>query len=348
MSRRVLAIGGPRLVKALVGWCAIGLVAATVALAASLTMGNAAVDRPSLDIFRNFIVVDQSNSADADGLLKRIRYYAKLSAARDQGGVAFAIVRGDQATGFRVIWISENIAKPASSGVRSLAPATPIPVKAEDNLAIYFEKQGLVPHTLVDETDPQLWEFWQPNNSGKPAIGSTLVLADPLGTGVQRRRNYSVEGWTTDCTFRVKRPIRADGSSVFRRRGVIPVKLKPSCGDRKLAPTIKITYTGEAPAGPNETVSSVGSANTGATMRWAGGHYHYNLAVKGKAPGQYRLSFNIAGVEAASVVFTLRGGAFGRGVGQRGTPGKSDHREKPGKSGHREKPGKPDKHRPSR
>jgi hypothetical protein len=106
MSRRVMAFGGARLVlKALVGCFAIGLVAATVALAASLTMGNAAVDRPNLDTFRNFIIVDQSNSADADGLLNEIRYYAKLSAARDQGAIAFAIVRGDQATGFQVIWI---------------------------------------------------------------------------------------------------------------------------------------------------------------------------------------------------------------------------------------------------
>ena len=324
MSRRVMAFGGARLVlKALVGCFAIGLVAATVALAASLTMGNAAVDRPNLDTFRNFIIVDQSNSADADGLLNEIRYYAKLSAARDQGAIAFAIVRGDQATGFTVVWISENIVKPASSGVRSFVPATPIPIKAGDKLAIYFEKQGLVPYTLVEETDPQRWEFWQPNNSGKPPAGGTLVLADPLGTGTTHKRNYSVQGWTTDCTFTVKRPIKADGSSVFGRRGVIPVKLKPSCGDRTLAPTIKITYTGQAAAGPNETVSSVGSANTGATMRWAGGHYIYNLAVKGKAPGEYRLSFNVAGVEAASVVFTLRGGAVSRGGGQRETPGKS-------------------------
>jgi hypothetical protein len=330
MSRRVMAFGGARLaLKTLVGCFAIGHVAATVALAASLTMGNAAVDRPNLDTFRNFIVVDQSNSADADGLLNEIRYYAKLSATRDQGAIAFAIVRGDQTTGFKVIWISENIAKPSSSGVRSYVPATAIPIKAGDNLAIYFERQGLVPYTLVDEADPQLWEFWQPNNSGKPPASGTLVLSDPLGTGSQHKRNYSIEGWTTDCTFSVKRPLKADGSSVFRRRGVIPVKLKPSCGDRTLAPTINITYTGDAAAGPNETVSSVGSANRGATMRWAGGRYIYNLAVKGKAPGEYRLSFNVAGVEAASVVFTLRGGAVSRGGGQHGTPGKSGSHGRP-------------------
>ena len=125
MLRRVMAFGGARLVlRALVGCLAIGLVPATAALAASLTMGNAAVDRPNLDTFRNFIAVDQSNSADADGLLNEIKYYTKMSAARDQGAIAFAIVRGDQAAGFKVIWISENIAKPASSGLYSYVPAT--------------------------------------------------------------------------------------------------------------------------------------------------------------------------------------------------------------------------------
>ena len=330
MSRRGMAIGRACLVlKALVGCVAISLVAATAAIAASPTIGNPTIDRPNLDTFSNFIIVDQTNSADADGLLRKIKYYAKLSAARTQGAVAFAVVRGDQATGFKVIWISENIAKPAASGVRAFVPATPIPIKAGDNLAIYVDKQGLVPYTLVDETDPQQWEFWQPNNSGKPPAGSTLVLSDPFGTGIQHKRNYSVKGKTTDCTFHVRPPLKADGTSAFGRRGALPVKLKPSCGDAKLAPTIKLTYTGDAPAAPNETVSSVGSANSGATMRWAGKQYIYNLALKGKAPGKYRLSFNVAGVEAASVTFTLKGA-------------------KHGKSGQGVKPGKPDKHHGSR
>ena len=310
MFRRVMAADRARLaLRTLVACLAIALVPATAAVAASWTMGNAAVDRPNLDTFRNFITVDQSNSADADGLLNKIKYYAKLSTTRDQGAVAFAVVRGDQAAGFKVIWISENIAKPASSGLHSYVPASSIPIKSGDNLAIYAERQGLVPYAFVNETDSQLWEYWQASNSGKPAAGGTLVLADPLGTGVQHKRNYSVEGRTTDCTFSVGRPIKGDGSSVFKRRGVIPVKLKPSCGAGALAPTIKITYTGEAAAAPNETVSSVGAANRGATMRWnaSAGRYIYNLAVKHKDPGHYRLSFNIAGVEAASVTFTLTG-----------------------------------------
>jgi hypothetical protein len=309
MLRRFLLPAGRRrlAVNALAATVMIALVPASVASASSWTMGNEAVDRGNLDGYGNFVIVDQSNSADADGLLNEVTYYAKLSQSLNQEAIAFAVVRGNQATGFNVVWISENIAKPEASGKYSYVPATSIPIKAGDNLALYSEKQGLVPYSLVTETDSQLWEFWQPNNSGKPAAGDTLSLEDPSGTGVQHRRNYSVEGWTTDCTFSVGQPIDGDGSSVFKRRGAIPVKLTPSCGDSTLAPRIAITYTGGGLAAPNETVSSVGAADAGATMRWdaSAGHYVYNLATKDKDAGQYRLSFNIAGVEAASIAFGL-------------------------------------------
>ena len=323
MSRRVVAFGRARLVlETLVGCFAIGLVAATVALAASLTMGNAAVDRPNLDTFRNFILVDQSNSADADGLLNEIRYYAKLSAARDQGATAFAIVRGDQAAGFKVIWISENVAKPASSGVRPYVPATPIPIKAGDNLAIYFEKQGLVPYTLVDETDPQQWEFWQPSTRVSPQWRHARALGPP-------RDRYPAQAQLLrrglDDRLRVQRQTADQGGRLqclqapWRHPGEAEAELRCQHADSDDQDHLHRRSRRRA----EQTVSSVGSANTGATMRWAGEHYIYNLAVKGKAPGEYRLSFNVAGVEAASVVFTLRGSAVSRGVGQRGAPGKS-------------------------
>ena len=195
--------------------------------------------------------------------------------------------------------------------------------------------EGMIHRVVWRVGAPEALDFWSErlaaNGVDSTREGETLVLSDPFGTGIQHKRNYSVKGKTTDCTFHVRPPLKADGSSVFGRRGALPVKLKPSCGDAKLAPTIKLTYTGDAPAGPNETVSSVGSANSGATMRWAGKQYIYNLALKGQAPGKYRLSFNVAGVEAAYVTFTLRGakhGAAGK-PGQGGKPGKSDKQRGP-------------------
>jgi hypothetical protein len=292
------------------------LVAVAAATAANWTMGNAAVDRPSLDTFRNFAVVDQTNPADAEGLLDHITYYARLASSSTfvQNGVAFAVVRrtapcpGATCT-FKVVWISGNIPNPAASGVQTFVPTTPVPVKAGDTLALYFPGNGLVPYTLLAQEDPALWEFWESNNSGKPVVGEQLTISDPLGTSAQHRRQYSVEGWTTDCTFSIGRPINANGSSVFKAgRGVLPLKLIPSCGNGSLAPAITIDYTGSGNAAINEEVASVSSADTGTTMRWdaRAGQYIYNLKTKRKSAGHYTLSIKVAGIEVLAVAFDMK------------------------------------------
>jgi hypothetical protein len=293
-----------------------GLTAAAVAAASTWTIGNAAVNRPNLDTFVNFTVVDQTNPADADGLLDRITYYERLLApGSNQNGVALAIVRKTASCpgatcSFKVVWISNNLANPAASGAYTFTPATPIPIKAGDNLALYFPGRGLVPYTLLAAEDPQQWEFWEPNNSGKPVTGEQLTISDPAAVSpAQHRRQYSVEGWTTDCTFSIGQPVDGDGSSVFKAgRGVIPVKLIPSCGNGKLAPKITLRYSGAGNKVVNETVTSVSSADTGSTMRWdaSAGQYLYNLHTKAKTAGKYTLSIKVSDIEVLAVDFKLR------------------------------------------
>ena len=292
------------------------MAAAAVAMAATWTMGNAAVDRPSLDTFRNFMVVDRTNPADADGLLEQIRYYARRasSATFVQNGVAFAVVRQTApcpgaTCSFKVLWISDNLPNPAASGVQTFVPTTPVPVKAGDTLALYFPGNGLVPYQLLSQEDPAQWEFWETNNSGKPVLGEQLTIADPAGTGPQHRRQYSVEGWTTGCTFSIGRPIKADGSTRLKAgRGALPVKLIPTCANGTLAPTISLDYTGSGNAALNEQVSSVSAADKGTTMRWdaSAGQYIYNLATKKKTAGAYTLSIKVGGIEVLAVAFHLR------------------------------------------
>jgi len=188
-------------------------------------------------------------------------------------------------------------------------PAIPIPIRAGDTLALYFPGRGLVPYNLLATEDSQLWEFWEPNNSGKPVVGEQLTIEDPTGVSPQHRRVYSVQGSTTDCTFSIGQPINADGSSVFKAgRGVIPVKLIPSCGNGNLAPTITINYAGAGGGAINETVESVSSADTGSEMRWdsSAGQYVYNLAAKDKTAGAYTLSIKVAGIEVLTVGFDLK------------------------------------------
>ena len=295
---------------------AVGLVVAAVAAASNWTMGNAAVNRPNLDTFVNFTIVDQTNPADADGLLDQITYYARLLApGSNENGIALAIVRKTApcpgaTCSFKLVWISNNLANPSASSAYTFRPATPIPIKAGDNLALYFPGRGLVPYTLLATEDPQLWEFWEANNSGKPVTGEQLTISDPAAVSpTQHRRQYSVEGWTTDCTFSIGQPIDNDGSSVFKAgRGVIPVKLIPSCGNGNLAPKIALRYSGSGGKVVNETVTSVSSADTGSTMRWdaSARQYIYNLQTKAKTAGKYTISIKVSDIEVLAVDFKLR------------------------------------------
>lgn len=279
-------------------------------------MGNAVVNRPNLDTFVNFTVVDQTNPADTDGLLDRIDYYARLlTPESNQNGVALAVVRRTApcpgpTCSFKMVWISDNLANPAASGAYTFTPATPIPIKAGDNLALYFRGRGLVPYTLLATEDPQQWEFWESNNSGKPAFGEQLTISDPAAVSpTQHRRQYSVEGWTTACTFSIGQPVDNDGSSVFKAgRGVIPVKLIPSCGNGNLVPKITLMYSGTGDKVANETVTSVSSADHGSTMRWdaSAGQYIYNLQTKAKSAGKYTISIKVTDIQVLAVDFKLR------------------------------------------
>lgn len=61
----------------------------------------------------------------------------------------------------------------------SYLPPTPIPLKAGDNLAIYSEKHGLVPYSLLFGEPGSQTELWEPNGSGKPVVGETLNIEYP-------------------------------------------------------------------------------------------------------------------------------------------------------------------------
>jgi hypothetical protein len=143
-----------------------------------------------------------------------------------------------------------------------------------------------------------------------------LSIADALGnrsawvvSAEVQVQTPSPPAYLPDCSFAIGQPINADGSSVFKAgRGVIPVKLIPSCGNGSLAPTITVAYTGSGTGAINEGVNSVSSSDTGTTMRWdaSAGQYIYNLDAKNKTAGSYKLSIKVAGNEVHSVGLDLK------------------------------------------
>jgi hypothetical protein len=216
------------------------LMTAAVGLASSVTMGNAAVDRAVLDEYSNFTIADQSNPADADGLLDQITYYAKLDPAhRAQNGVPFAVVRA--VPGKPVL---EMTARSRWSGSARTSRTRQRRARTRSRQRRRFRSRPATnSHCISPATDscrtttspsPKRSD-WEPSNHGKPTVGEELTIEwpnpDQLPAGFEdvNKRNYSVQGSTIDCTFSIGQPINADSSSVFKAgRGVIPVKLIPS------------------------------------------------------------------------------------------------------------------------
>src|SRR5262245_48075976 len=267
---------------------------ASVAIGNSFNVGNAAVDRPILDTFFAFSIVDTAATAPSDGVVTGIHYYAKVNT----GSFRFVLI--DSTASGQVLWVSDDIA-PSAVGTATYTPPVPIPVQAGNAIAIYFDSTGVIPFTLNSPT----FEGSGPDrftriNKPTPTAGSTLPF-----NGITDR-DYSYNADVQPCTFGIGQPINADGSSLFNaRRGVIPVKLT-GCDNPDLAPDVSVTQiTGSSP-GPVD-ISSVSAADTGTTMRFDSidGQYIYNLSTANLAPGTYTLQISVSGLTVVSVEFGI-------------------------------------------
>lgn len=104
-------------------------------------------------------------------------------------------------------------------------------------------------------------------------------------------------------------PINNDGSSVFKYKSTIPVKIVFVDCDGSLvsglAPTIQVFQTGSgAPAGEITPLESTSAADTTGVMRWAGDHFIYNLATKGMpdSTGTYQIIVTVPATGQQAIV----------------------------------------------
>jgi hypothetical protein len=119
---------------------------------------------------------------------------------------------------------------------------------------------------------------------------ATITITETDGDSVNDSDTDADNAVTVDFTLidgGVLQPINRNGTtmSVFKYKSTIPVKIKPQDCDGSfpsdLAPQIKINkIDGGVPSGLDEAILSTSGADTGTTMRWAGGdsQYIYNLA----------------------------------------------------------------------
>jgi hypothetical protein len=148
----------------LIGGALIALATAFAATGLAGPIGNNTDPPGTLDTYANFSIIDTNHPATAAGRVTKIDYYAGATLP-----MAFMVVSGSAPT-FTVKHISANFT-PGAVGVQTFTPPPSWMVSPGDNIGMYFASTGVIP--FASGGSPAAWE---PNNSGKPAVGETLSL----------------------------------------------------------------------------------------------------------------------------------------------------------------------------
>jgi len=137
----------------------------SLASATTLTVGNDDTLRSNIDTYTNFTIIDTNHPAVADGTLTIFNYYASNTQP-----FRFVLVDGDI-----VKWVSAEIT-PNDIGPQTWSPASPITIKSNWNLGLYFTQTGTIPFTYGGNP-----AWYEANNAGLPVVGESLDYAGSSG-----------------------------------------------------------------------------------------------------------------------------------------------------------------------
>jgi beta propeller repeat protein len=105
-------------------------------------------------------------------------------------------------------------------------------------------------------------------------------------------------------------PINMDGSSIFKLKSTIPVKLrlKDAAGNAITNASVKlyVAKISNAVVGSYEEAVATNSPDAGNTFRYDGGQYIFNLGTKALSAGTWRLKADCAGLTKLEVSVSLR------------------------------------------
>jgi|GEM_PF-1925729 hypothetical protein len=135
---------------------------AAPAFAASISVGNPAINRATTDTFTNFTIIDTNNPVTANGTLDTFSYYAA-----NTNSFEFVLVDA----GNVVKYISPTITPP-STGLHTFNAL--VGVQAGWNLGVHFDSSGTIPFDGGGNS-----ATYTANNSGSPTVGVALT---PAGT----------------------------------------------------------------------------------------------------------------------------------------------------------------------
>lgn len=157
------------------GAACIGL--AGPAMAVTVTMGNAATDRATVDSWTNSVTVDTNHPAAFDGYFTEIEYFAERP-----GQMRFVIVDSAKT----VTWVSETVTVEAA-GVATLQLDAPVGVTAGSNLGV----NTIGAPTISYDYDASAPPIQQTYGGGLVAVGDLPAFWDPASL-FQPNRVYSM------------------------------------------------------------------------------------------------------------------------------------------------------------
>src|SRR5262249_49948147 len=108
----------------------------------------------------------------------------------------------------------------------------------------------------------------------------------------------------------IQPPIRADGTSVFKGRGVVPVKFTATYDDAPTcdlpAASIALFQTAGTVLGPVTALVSAGSSDSGTAFRVDSCQYVFNLSTAPLGAGTYDVRITIGGAIVGRAAFGLQ------------------------------------------
>jgi hypothetical protein len=144
----------------------VGAFVSSPVFAFDLTMGNEDPDnRPYIDSYHNFSIVDTNHPSGYEGVVTQIQYYA-----RNTNPFKFLIVDENK----QVEWKSDLIVPSAPGQVHTYVLTTPVEVQVDWNIGMYFQSNGTIPYDLNSGADDA---YYEGNNAGEPIIGEVLTVA---------------------------------------------------------------------------------------------------------------------------------------------------------------------------
>ncbi len=124
-------------------------------------MATRTINRPALDSYGNFSIIDKNSPIAASGLVDSWEIYAAKTTP-----VRLLIFRQ---TGSSYELIAESpLVTPSATGVSSFSLASPIPVQAGDLLGYYTQSTGAVPYSGGGTGGI----VYSSNGAGDPVVGT--------------------------------------------------------------------------------------------------------------------------------------------------------------------------------